>query len=378
MVKITAIKTLQLDNVGDGCLVKIETDSGLVGYGESGVTPSMARTGIATIERDLIGQDPSAIERHFHMLSARQYSFIAHIPTITGIDIVLWDLAGKILGEPVYRLLGGPIREAVPIYSHGGPRNMLDASECRDWAQKAKASPEGFTAYKFSFPDSIGSSRSGPFFPTLDGSNLRRIAKGYANLRTALGDEIDIAMHCTGQFDTMSSVGLCRAIEPISPMWIEDPLPVHYSEAWVALKRSTRVPLLAGEKVEMVRGFRQFLDNQALDILHPDVAYSGGVTGCKKIADYAALSRTPVGLHSGPSSMARFYASAHLGAAMQNFFKVENVIGEHRGFKEEMVSGKKPVVRNSVFALPEGPGLGLQIDEDGLKKHLAKGEPYWA
>jgi L-alanine-DL-glutamate epimerase-like enolase superfamily enzyme len=128
----------------------------------------------------------------------------------------------------------------------------------------------------------------------------------------------------------------------------------------------------------MVRGFRPFLDNQALDIIHPDVAYSGGITGCKKIADYAALSRTPVGLHSGPSSMVRFYASAHLGAAIQNFFKIENVIGEHRGFKEEMVAGAKPVVRKSVFALPEGPGLGVELDEGWLKKHLAKGEPYWA
>jgi len=378
MVKITAIKTLQLDNVGDGCLVKIETDSGFAGYGESGVTAAMARARIATIKRDLIGQDPLAIERHFYMLSALQYSFIAHIPTISGIDIALWDLAGKILGGPVYLLNSGPMREAVPIYSHGGPRNMLDLSDCRDWAQKEKASPEGFTAYKFGFPDGIGSRGSGPFFPTLDGSNLRNVAKAYANLRVALGDQIDIAMHCTGQFDTMSSVGLCRAIEPISPMWIEDPLPVHYSEAWLALKRSTRVPLLAGEKVEMVRGFRPFLDNQALDIIHPDVAYSGGITGCKKIADYAELSRTPVGLHSGPSSMVRFYASAHLGAAIQNFFKIENVLGEHRGFKEEMVAGKKPVVRKSVFALPEGPGLGLEIDEDWLKKHLAKGEPYWA
>ena len=109
-------------------------------------------------------------------------------------------------------------------------------------------------------------------------------------------------------------------------MFIEDPLTVRYSEAWLQLKRSTRVPLFAGEKVELVEGFRPYLDNGVLDMIHPDVAYSGGITGCRKIADYAALTRTPMGMHSGPCSLIRFYASMHLGAATQNFFKVENAL----------------------------------------------------
>ena len=175
-------------------------------------------------------------------------------------------------------------------------------------------------------------------------------------------------MHCTGQFDTRSAIGLCKAIEPADPLWIEDPLTVNYSEAWLELKRSTRVPLLAGEKVELVRGFRPYLDNQVLDMIHPDVAYSGGITGCKKIADYAALTRTPVGLHSGPCSLIRFYASVHLSGAIQNFFKIENALGEFRGFKEKMASGKQPVVRKSVMQYPDDPGLGLEINEDWLRQ----------
>ena len=184
-------------------------------------------------------------------------------------------------------------------------------------------------------------------------------------------------MHCTGQFDTRSAIGLCKAIEPSDPLWIEDPLTVNYSEAWLELKRSTRVPLLAGEKVELVHGFRPYLDNQVLDMIHPDVAYSGGITGCRKIADYAALTRTPVGLHSGPCSLIRFYASVHLSGAIQNFFKIENVLGEFRGFKEKMAAGKEPAVRNSVMQYPDGPGLGLQINEDWLRQHMAKGETWW-
>ncbi len=377
MVKITAIKTLQLDNVGDGCLVRVETDAGLLGYGESGISSKMARDRIETIQRNLIGQDPLAIERHFYIMSALQYSFVAHIPTISGIDIALWDLAGKILDKPLYRLLGGPMRAAAPIYSHGNV-NMLDAGACREWAQKVKQAPEGFTAFKFGLAGGAGSRASGPFAETLDGSVFRSVAKGYANLRAAVGDDIDLAMHCTGQFDTRSSIGLCKAIEPVDPLWIEDPLTVNYSEAWLELKRSTRVPLLAGEKVELVRGFRPYLDNQVLDMVHPDVAYSGGITGCRKIADYAALTRTPVGMHSGPCSLIRFYASVHLAGAIQNFFKIENVLGEFRGFKEKMAAGQEPVVRKSVMQFPEGPGLGLEINEDWLRQHMAKGETWWS
>ena len=285
------------------------------------------------IAPQLIGQDPLAIERHFYRLANTQYSFMANIPTVSGIDIALWDLAGKITGYPIYRLLGGPIRKNIPVYSHGGPADMLDKAQCKAWADQVRSAPEAFTLFKFGLGGRPGPGRGGaggaegPFSPTIDGAQLRRVARSYANLREALGDDIDIAMHCVGQFDTPSAIGLCRAIESIDPMFIEDPLTVRYSEAWLQLKRATRVPLFAGEKVELVAGFRPYLDNGVLDMIHPDVAYSGGITGCRKIADYAALTRTPIGIHSGPCSLIRFYASMHLGAATQNFFKVENALG---------------------------------------------------
>jgi L-alanine-DL-glutamate epimerase-like enolase superfamily enzyme len=395
-VKITKIKTMGLDNVGDGCLIRVETDAGIIGYGEAGLPSAAARERISMMANRLVGQDPLAIERHFYMLADTQYSFMANIPTVSGIDIALWDIVGKITGYPIYRLIGGPIRKQIPVYSHGGPADMLDKAQCKAWADQVKSAPEGFTAFKFGFGMPGGGRRSsagataaggggegggagvnGPFNPTLNGADFRRVEKGYANLREALGDDIDIAMHCTGQFDTRSAIGLCKAIEPVNPLWIEDPLTVRYSEAWSELKRSTRVPLLAGEKVELVAGFRPYLDNQVLDIIHPDVAYSGGITGCRKIADYAQLTRTPMGMHSGPCSLIRFYASMHMGAATQNFFKVENALGPFRGNKQDMAEGPKPAVRKSVFPVPEGPGLGLELNEDWLRAHIAKGDAWW-
>jgi L-alanine-DL-glutamate epimerase-like enolase superfamily enzyme len=386
-VKITNIKTMGLDNVGDGCLIRIETDAGIIGYGEAGLPSAAARARINMIAPQLIGQDPLAIERHFYRMAHTQYSFMANIPTVSGIDIALWDLAGKITGYPIYRLLGGPIRKNIPVYSHGGPADLLDKAQCKAWADQVRSAPEAFTLFKFGLGGQPGAGRGGrgggagradgPFHPTLDGVQFRRVAKSFANLREALGDDIDIAMHCVGQFDTPSAIGLCKAIEPIDPLFIEDPLTVRYSEAWLHLRRSTRVPLFAGEKVELVEGFRPYLDNGVLDMIHPDVAYSGGITGCRKIADYAALTRTPMGMHTGPCSLIRFYASMHLGAATQNFFKVENALGAFRGNKEKMAQGPEPVVRNSVFPVPEGPGLGLDLNEDWLRAHIARGDTWW-
>jgi L-alanine-DL-glutamate epimerase-like enolase superfamily enzyme len=220
-VKITAIKTLKLDNVGDGCPVRIETDAGLVGYGESGICSKLARDRIESIERTLIGQDLLAIERHFYMMSSLQYSFVAHIPTISAIDIALWDLAGKTLDKPLYGLLVGPIRAAAPIYSHGN------------------------------------------------------------------------------------------------------------------------------------------------HVIHSAVAYSGGITGCRKIADYAALARTPVGLPSGPCSLVRFDASVHLAGAIQNFSRSKTLSASFAGSRRRWRRKKEPVVRKSVMQFPEGAGLGLKINEIG-------------
>ncbi|MEP7363111.1 MAG: mandelate racemase/muconate lactonizing enzyme family protein [Acidobacteriota bacterium] len=399
MVKITAVKTLGIDNTGDSCLVKIETDAGLSGYGEAGFSAPAARAIIEIMKPILIGQDPLAIERHFYMMTETQHPHKAHIPTIGGVDMALWDLAGKILGLPVYRLLGGPLQKEIPIYGHGTIANMLDKGECRAWADRVKSEPEGMTAFKFTAVGGRGGAprprnatggnaafgelfrRPGkggfPHSTTLDGEDFRNAAKGYMNLREAVGDSLDIAMHCLAQFDTRSAIGLCKAIEPADPAWIEDPLPTLYSEAWLELKRSTRVPILTGERVELVAGFRPYLDNQVVDVIHPDPAYAGGITACRDIAKYASLTRTHVGFHSGPSSLVQFYAALHLASATPNLFKIENVLGAFRGNKEDMAQGVKPAVRKGVIAVPEGPGLGLEINEDWLKSHMEKGETWW-
>ena len=375
-VKITGIRATALKNIAGNCLIRIDTDAGLTGYGEAGSTGPMARARIETMKGLLVGKDPLAIEVHFHNMTTLMHTYMAHIPTISGIDIALWDLAGKILSRPVCELLGGPFREAIPMYSHGIGLDMLEKTSCRDWAQRIRQQPEGFTAYKISI-DPVLDVPPARFANTLDGAQLRKVARAYANVREAVGDEIDIAVHCHNEFDTPSAIGVAKAVEPINPLFYEDALNVPFSEGWMALKRSTRIPILTGEKLELVRGFRPFLDAQAADIVHPDLAFAGGITGTKKIADYAALTRTPVALHN-VGSLVLCYANAHFGASIQNFYRSESALGRPTRYVESMAASNPPEVRNGQLKVPEGPGLGLDLNEDVLRQNLAPGEEYWS
>jgi galactonate dehydratase len=275
----------------------------------------------------------------------------------------------------VNRLLGGPFRDSILMYSHGIGGDMLDMGYCRAWAQRVKAMPEGFTAFKIG-PDQLVGMQAARYTYTLDSAQLRRVARGYANVREAVGDEIDIAVHCHNEFDTPSAIAVAKAVEPVNPLFYEDGLNVPFSEGWMALKRSTRIPILTGEKLELVRGFKPFLDNQALDIAHPDLAFAGGFTGTKKIADYAALTRTPVALHN-VGSLVLCYANAHFGSAIQNFYRSESALGRPTRHVEKMAAGNAPVVEKGRLMVPEGPGLGLDLDQGYLKSVVAPGEEWW-
>ncbi|MFC1541713.1 mandelate racemase/muconate lactonizing enzyme family protein [Candidatus Latescibacterota bacterium] len=375
-VKITAIKAMQVQGIGPS-MIKIETDQGLVGYGEAGATGPMARACIQEMiaSRMLIGQDPLAIERHFHEMTTKMHSYRPHIPTISGIDIALWDLAGKITGLPVNILMGGPFRDAIKMYSHASGFDPFDPSSCREWVERVKEMPEGFTAFKMSVHELAGISAV-RLSITLDNDQIRKVGQAFWNVKEAAGDDIDIALHCHGELDTPSSIQVAKAIEPYNPLFYEDPMQVLFCDGWRALRRSTRIPILTGEKLGMLREFREFIDTQVVDIIHPDLAFAGGLTGTKKIADYAQISRIPVALHNVASPIL-CCANAHFGSAIHNFYRSESALGRPSRHIEKM-SAKPLIVKNGYLSVPDGPGLGFEPDEDYLRSQLRPGEPFWS
>ncbi len=375
-VKITAVKAMALDHMAGNCLIRVDTDAGVSGIGEAGATGPIARARIETMKPLLLGKDPLDIGVHWERMTSLMYNYVGHIPTISGIDIALWDLAGKLLQQPVSVLLGGRFRETIPMYSHGENVNMLDKASCQDWAERIRARPEGFTVYKNNLHEVLGVP-SGVFAQTLTTQQLRMVRTAYENAREAVGENIDIAVHAHGELDAVSSIQVAKAVEPMNPLWFEDPMNPVFHEGWLDLRRSTNIRILTGEKLETVRQFRPFLDSGAIDIPHPDLAFAGGITGTKKIADYAALSRTPVALHN-VGSLVMTYANAQFASTIENLFMVESALAHQGRYVEAMAASNGPVVRNGMMEIPAGVGLGLDLNPDYLHKYLLPGEPFWA
>jgi len=320
-------------------------------------------------------------------MSTMTHTYIAHIPTVSGVDMALWDLAGKILEVPVYTLLGGPLRDRIPLYTDDEPTDFFDRAVVRDFAQKNMSHPYHWTIVKtmFHHANVLDPDRQGPGalsaarFTMLTSAEIKRIGKAFANLREAFGDDMGIVVHCTNQFDLPSAVGIMKATAAIDPVWIEDPLTPYYSESWKALRLQGSYKILTGEKLEMPKQFLPFLQNEVLDIIKPDLAYAGGFTGCKKIADLASLYQVPMNLHNYGTAVLHM-ASLHFAASIFDFYACESFVGKPKmesQMVEPLCASKFPQVKDAHSELPEGPGLGIELNPDAIKGDLAPGETWW-
>jgi len=376
-VKITAIKALQLQE--GRTLIKVETDAGVAGYGECHGSGPFAREAIAALEGPrlphlgLIGKDPLAIEVHFHNMF---YAYPQRGRTVrvwSGIDIALWDLAGKLLGQPVSKLLGGNFRNEIRLYSHcPNSGDFLSKSEWHDRAQAMKADPHGFTAFKVDIHSVLGIPMQ-QFHPSIGPDEARKIHRAYVLAREALGDDIDIIVHCHNELDVPGAIRVAAAVEGIDPLFYEDPLQPDFSEAWLALRRATRLPIMTGENIELAENALPFLQHGAVDQLQPDLINSGGITGVKRMADLAALYRIPISLHN-VSGLILNLASQQFSAAIFNCPLMECSV---RADQYQWATPNPLVIKGGKMQIGTKPGLGVELDEEYLKAHRAAGEPWW-
>ena len=379
-VRITAIKAIQLKGIGGQSLVKVETDAGVCGIGEAGASGPMVRAQLQHMKELLIGEDPINIDKLYYRMTSvanRMSPYRAHPATISGVDMALWDLAGKILNRPVCELLTGKVRDAVPVYINSGG-NFDDKSACRDWAQRVREAPQGWHTVKVG---GFGQGRrrlqlndSPPTWERLIAPDLYTIQRRFENCREALGVEMDFIVHCHNEFDLPSALGLAQAVEPSKPLWLEDPLPVEYSDSWLTLGQKSPVPILTGEKLELPREFLPFIVHQAVHVVQPDLAFAGGISGARKIADLAFLYHMPLTAHNVGSAVLNM-ATAHFGAGVRNFLMMETCLSQQE-LISEMVEEPIQVV-NGQLEVPDRPGLGITLREDVLQAHLEDDEPYW-
>lgn len=379
--KISDVQTLTLQGESRTyVLVRIVTADGQWGVGEAYGSPGVGIVEqIEALKPWLIGRDPLEIDRIYTLLGEGQPGLAgtrtdgsAHtlMRAASGIEMALWDLAGKLLNTPVSILLGGRFRDHVRVYDHSCPRDMFDKGSCREWSAQVRAHPSGFTAHKIDIPRARDRADR-----HLTSQELARIAQGFANVREAIGWDHDLMVHCHWDLDLPSAIQLARAIADIKPLWLEDPLPVDYSESWKRLAESSPVPILTGENLARREGFAPFLVNAACHIVNPDLRNSGGLLETKRIADMAAVYGIPVALHNTGSQL-HTYQACQWAASIRDFMLCETITGEG-GWMDEVIRLEGRYIDKGCIRVSDRPGTGVELNRDIVKAHLAPGQKWW-
>ena len=387
-VKITDVKAMFVQAHTQTTLVKIETDAGITGIGEAYWGRGVKDVILGYLRDLVVGQDPLDIEPLCTKMLRSEGGAGAQggvtVTAVSGVEIALWDLAGKLLGVPVCKLLGGQYRDGVRAYWTTYPKEMLDPASCREFAAMLKSHPFGITAIKSdadNYPRKYDPEGREPGHDPVTGhltsKDLSRIEKGFGQLREAVGEDIDIAVHCHWEFDWIDALQLARTVAPIKPMWLEDPMPPFYSESWTKLTSESPVPILTGENLYLNRGFMPFILNSGCHIVQPDIPKAGGLLQAKKIADLAELFDMPMCAHIASTPVGAI-ASAHCAASIRDFRAQEFSPGRMLPADwEKFVIYEGGVIRGGKYRILDKPGLGLELNEDFTRKRLMPGETWW-
>jgi L-alanine-DL-glutamate epimerase-like enolase superfamily enzyme len=379
--KIRSLKTMVLQGPDRNyTYVKLSTDSGVYGIGEGyGVPGAGIKEQMMALEPLLVGKDVLEIEKNYVGLS-RHTDGSAHMfmRGISGIEMAMWDAAGKILEVPVHTLLGGAYRDKVRMYNHNGPRNPLDKASCKDWAQKRFDDPSGWNCCKFgpSHTDQKDDPARDYANKVLTTMELRNIRKGFENCREALGDGYDMIVHCHWEYDLRTAIDLAAAVGDIKPLYLEDPLGVDYTESWKRLVEMAACPIGKGENLARREGFLPFIVNAAIDVLNPDLRNTGGLLETKKIADFAAPYFIPFYNHNTGSVLCTM-ATVQWAASIRDYIACETVVGKRDWMDDVIVRDKPMLVNGGFIEVPKKPGLGVELNKDVVTAHLGTGETWW-
>jgi D-xylonate dehydratase len=371
-VEITDVQTTMVDGNYPWILVRVYTDAGLVGTGES----YWGGGDTAIIERMkpfLVGENPLDIDRLYEHLVQKmsgEGSISGKvISAISGIEIALHDVAGKLLDVPAYQLVGGKYRDEVRIYCDLHTENEADPQACADEGERVVENL-GYDAIKFDLdvPSGHEKDRANRHIRNPEIDHKVEIVEAVTE---RVGDRADVAFDCHWSFTGGSAKRLAEALEPYDVWWLEDPVPPENHDVQKTVTHSTSTPIAVGENVYRKFGQRTLLEPQAVDIVAPDLPRVGGMRETRKIADLADMYYIPVAMHNVSSPIGTM-ASAHVGAAIPNSLAVEYHSYE-LGWWEDLVE-EDNLIQDGYMPIPEDPGLGLTLDLDAVEEHMVEGE----
>jgi galactonate dehydratase len=377
-LKITEVRTAEVRVHGYQVHVRVYTDQGIVGQGE---TTDAAQGNVPLIQqfgRMLTGQDPLNIEAAFERIrtsgvfagaQAGQY-----VTALTGVEIALWDIAGKALGLPVYQLMGGKVRDRVRIYCDSGAREMIPGDE-RSKARIKQIQEMGFTAAKIDIDDATDPARFDRVNWTASNGEVEHMIAKIAFTRELYPKNFDLAVDMHARYDAATGKRVAKEVEPFKLMWLEEPVPAENIDAMRDVRASTSTPNCCGENIYMRWGFREILEKRAADIIMPDFQKTGGLLEARKIADMAHAYYVPVAPHAVTSPIGMM-ATAHVCGVIPNFLVQEwHWIDSPDLWRNWVKEGE--IIQKGFITLPERPGLGVEMNEEGARKAQVPGTPWF-
>lgn len=387
-LKITDMRIAVVAANYDYPIIRIDTNQGVYGIGE--VRDAGHRENALQFKSMLLGQNPCNVDMIFNTI--KQYgAYGREGGGVSGIEIALWDLVGKVYGVPCYQLLGGKYRDKVRLYAD---TPAPDEPTVASYAEKMKERTSlGINFIKFDIRPKLFESTPGGIVgqPSVHDYNLSRWNKapgsGQGAKVTMKGIEAAVEVVATARAAAGWGVSLCtdhfghgymtakeviqfaELIEPYKLAWIEDPLPSRDVEGHRRITEAVRVPVAAGENWYLWDGFREWIEKRAVDILHPDLLTSGGMMETKRIADYGERYGIPTALHCAGSPIG-FMANVHCAAAINSFMAVEHH-GLDLPFWESLVTGLDPnYMADGYVKVPELPGLGVDLNYEAIEANL--------
>lgn len=364
---------------GEFLFLQVDTDEGVTGWGEVTSTSLMANRTVAGMFRQLneflVGDDPSEIERIWHRIF-RQYTYMgsrgAVSHAISGIDIALWDIRGKVLGKPVYDLLGGPVREDIRLYTH--PDQTKFTSKEGIVAEVKALVESGHTALKFDpFPHLEGPAvrKRGYLDGEMSRKGERIAAEMTALIRETVGPDVEILIDAHGRFNVPTAIRLCRTLEDAGDIdWFEEPVPVESYHALRQVREKVSTAIAVGERLHTRWEFVPIFENELADYIMPDVTWTGGISEFKKISTMAEAYYLPMSPHdaAGPINVV---AGAHVMMTVPNFYRLETAHYDLTSYNKFITAPLD--TRGDRLTLPAAPGLGIEMNMDFLRRNVIDG-----
>ncbi|MEO8593207.1 MAG: mandelate racemase/muconate lactonizing enzyme family protein [Candidatus Solibacter sp.] len=378
-LRITEIKC---GYVRGSLFVKLLTNQGIWGCGEAVDAVGGTYQMVQNLGRQLRNQSPLNVNPLAERIrkggvfgGAQSGMFVA---VLTAVETALWDLAGKALNVPVYQLLGGKFRDRIRVYCDTAFYSARETGPAA-FATAAKAAVEhGYNAMKFDLDEANDPNRYDRVNWTASPGELHRMVDQLTAAREAVGPKVDICADMHGRYDLPTGLAVAKRVESLNLMWLEEPIPAENIDSYKRIADETSTPICAGENIYLAHGFRKGLEIGAWDIIMPDLQKCGGLGEAQRIANLANLYYVPFAPHMVASFLGCM-ASAHVAAAVPNFMIMEwQTYFDTQPMWKEMINYDGPWVDKSFITVSNKPGIGVDLNIEGMRKYATQGVPFFA